>query len=889
MFDTVPPDMGADILSSLDTKMMAALNVKNYKEAGVILTRIIHTTVGDKRSWDSPQYLTSRRIQDSIVQNKDRDSKLTFFALDTLRDRYFLRDTNNVICETPQDFFARVATGVAVGGHTAEEVEGSKSLFKETQEFAQELYELLSNLHALFATPILTNIGTNRGLPVSCFLGSSDDSIIGIYDTYKENAILAQGGGGIGTYWGNLREEKAKLSRGGTSSGPIPFLKTKDSSTAAVHQAGARRGAAAAYMQISHPDIEDFIDIRKNTGDLDRRTQNLHHGICVTDAFMAAVEAKGKWDLVSPKTGKVVRTVDAAELMRKIITTRAMTGEPYILNIDTVNRAQPEAYKQLGMPVETSNLCVAPETNILTRGGDVAIASLENQVVEVWNGEEWSWVTVRKTATNATLLRVTLEVTDAMLNTSYSIIDCTPEHQFWCQDSMTSTKHLRMRPAAHLEPGHRLATWSMPDSSGNSVPDTRSISVFNIEHTGRISDTFCFTEPKKNLGTFNGVVTGQCVEITIPCTPGAPNASVPSTSLGRIQDSLFPTLNAARTAVCCLGSVNYATYGEWLFKAPEVIYLMTKGLDNVLDAFIRFAGDREGYEKSTYAAYRGRDIGLGVMGWFDYLQQRSIPFESIEARSHNRMRFKEFGQASDAASRSLAAERGLAPDALACLPIWKRVAVMALTAVAIRGPGLRQRLFERLVPTPLRYRNLNRQAIAPTASIGIIAGSSPCIEPPTGNAYTQKTMSGSFAVRNQQLDDLLVSKYPAYANEETWTSIASTEGSVQHLEWMSLEDRKVFKTASELNQRELVQQAADRQPWISQAQSLNLFFAPGESGTLSAKYLWDVHMMAHRLGVKSLYYARMTSVLRAKTIEPGTGKRINLADQLAYEECTVCQ
>lgn len=632
-----------------------ALSVNDLESARNLLLDQINITVGQSASWDSPQYRGDKGVQKSINLDYTRNKKLTFFGLETMRDRYFLKDAKGQICEDPQSFFARVATGVARGD----------------KELAQNLYDLMSKNWFMPATPVLVNSATSRGAPISCFLNTVGDSISDIFKTYEENAFLAKGGGGIGTDWSRVRGHNSKLSTGGTSSGTIPFLKVMDSATLAVSQGNTRRGAAAVYMRIDHPDIEEFVDIRRPTGgDENRRCLNIHHGVSVTDEFMRAVKAKTKFDLRCPHTAEVTKTIDAFDLWKKLLKNRVETGEPYLLFLDTVNRAVPEHHKEKGLFVNQSNLCS---------------------------------------------------------------------------------------------------------------------------------------------------------EITLPT-------------------------NRDRTAVCCLGSLNLERYDEWEEHRTSVIYTAVKALDNVLDNFIQKVDSRD-YKRAVSSALQERSIGLGVMGYHGMFMKRGIPFESIQARALNKIVFKNINEAAIKASEQLAIERGPCPDG-----------------------GNR--------------RNSYVMAIAPTANISVICGgASPCIEPVAGNAYLQKTLSGSFLVKNVFLEKLLKSKNQN--NNDIWRTIIDHKGSVQHLEFLSDEEKSVFKTAYELNMMEVVQQAGDRQQYICQAQSLNVFLR----SPISGKYLSELHIKAHEVGVKSMYYLRSESVIEADKIDSSSVRRQvgAVANTNNFEECTMCQ
>mgnify|MGYP001556696310 FL=1 len=626
-----------------------ALSNNNLELARDLLLKKIDLQVGQKASWDSPQYRGDKGVQKSIKIDQKRDKNITFFGLETLRDRYFLKDGKGDICEDVQMFFARVATGISRGD----------------KELAQNLYDLMSKNWFMPATPVLTNSATSRGAQISCFLNTVGDSISDIFKTYEENAFLAKGGGGIGSNWSQVRGHNSRLSSGGKSSGTIPFLKVMDSATLAVSQGNTRRGAAAAYMDISHPDIEEFIDIRRPTGgDENRRCLNLHHGVIVSDEFMRCVKAKVKFDLTCPHSGEVTKSVDAVEMWRKILKNRIETGEPYILFIDTVNKATPQHHKDAGLFVNQSNLCS---------------------------------------------------------------------------------------------------------------------------------------------------------EITLPT-------------------------NRERTAVCCLGSMNLEKWEEWKDAAEATMYAAVKALDNILDNFI-YGVDSRDYKRAVQSAKQERSVGLGAMGYHGLLMSQNIPFESVQARALNKIVFSTINKYAKQASVRLADERGVCPD------------------------GGNQ-------------RNSYVMAIAPTANISVICGgATPCIEPIAGNAYLQKTLSGSFLVKNVYLEKLLESKGQNKA--DVWRKIIEDKGSIQNLDFLTEEEKKIFKTAYELDMKEIVIQAGERQPHICQAQSLNLFM----KSPISGRQLNEVHLLAHELGVKSLYYLRSESVIEADNVDNKSVRR-----QVSVgEECSVCQ
>ena len=304
----------------------------------------------------------------TIKIDRSKDEKLTNFGKATLSDRYLGQS------ESHQDLFARVA-----------------STYADNNLHAQRIYNYISNLWFMPATPILSNGGNERGLPISCFLNEAGDSLSSILDLWSENVWLAARGGGIGSYWGNLRSIGEKIGRVGKTSGIIPFIKVMDSLTMAISQGSLRRGSAACYLPIDHPEIEEFIEMRRSTGgDPNRKALNLHHGVLVSDAFMRAVETNSQWALKSPKDAIIQSTVSARNLWIRLLTARIETGEPYIIYVDTVNRLIPQHHKLAGLDVKTSNLCseITLPTGIDKDGNDrTAVCCLSSLNLETY--DEW--------------------------------------------------------------------------------------------------------------------------------------------------------------------------------------------------------------------------------------------------------------------------------------------------------------------------------------------------------------------------------------------------------------------------------------------------------------------------------------------------------------------
>lgn len=611
--------------------------------------------------------------------DRSRDAKLTEFGKATLTDRYLLPE------ESYQDLMARVAM-----------------YYGDDSEHAQRLYDYMSQLWFMPSTPVLSNGGTNRGLPISCFLNECGDSLGDIVELWNENVALASLGGGIGSYWGNVRSIGEKVGRNGKTSGIMPFIKVQDSLTLAISQGSLRRGSAAIYLPVWHPEIEEFIEVRKPTGgDPNRKALNLHNGVVIPNSFMQAVERDEEWALKSPKDGHIVDRVKARDLWIRILTARMETGEPYMLFIDNVNDHIPAHHRMAGLNVKMSNLCC---------------------------------------------------------------------------------------------------------------------------------------------------------EITLPTG---------TDHLGK-----------ERTAVCCLSSLNLEKFEEWQDK-PQFVEDVMRFLDNVLSDFINKAPDS--MARAKYAAMRERSVGLGVMGYHSFLQSKMIPMESVMAKVWNRRMFQHIKRQADEASVKLAEERGACPDAA--------------------DYGIMERFS-------------NKMSIAPTASISIICGgASPGIEPIAANAYTHKTLSGSFPVKNRFFETLLEER--GMNTEDVWSSIFTNEGSVQHLPFLSAEEKDVFKTAFEIDQRWVIEHAADRTPFVCQSQSVNVFLP----GNVHKRDLHRIHWEAWKKGVKSLYYCRSKSIQRAESDAswkrsqgtaptPDRDKEPELealmqqaqaktgdqgAEQPQYEECLACQ
>ena len=372
VIDTLAPEASpSDIQPTKEAGERPAVPMTDTNEAALAgLIAASAMAAAPKASEDSKpedtKRVNARRF--TIATDPKRDALLTDFGKETLDDRYLLPGENY------QDLFARVADA-----------------YSDDQAHAQRIYDYISKLWFMPATPVLSNGGTGRGLPISCYLNTVEDSLEGIVSTWTENVWLASRGGGIGTYWGKVRGIGENVGLNGKTSGIIPFVRVMDSLTLAISQGSLRRGSAAAYLDVSHPEIEEFLEIRKTSGDFNRKALNLHHGVLITDEFMQAVRDGREFILRSPKDGSERGKVDARSLFQKLVEVRLATGEPYLVFSDTVNRMMPKHHRDLGLKVFTSNLCseITLPTGKDHLGNDrTAVCCLSSLNLETW--DEWN-------------------------------------------------------------------------------------------------------------------------------------------------------------------------------------------------------------------------------------------------------------------------------------------------------------------------------------------------------------------------------------------------------------------------------------------------------------------------------------------------------------------
>mgnify|MGYP003637941239 FL=1 len=541
-------------------------------------------------------------------RGKDYPDFFDDVALSTISKGYLIPG------ETPRKAYRRVANAVADR--------------LNRPDLANKFFKYIWNGWIGLASPVLSNTGTDRGLPISCFGIDTPDSIRGIGLTNAELMRLTSYGGGVGISLSRIRGRGAEITGNGQSEGIVPWAKIYDSTIVATNQGSVRRGAASVNLDINHKDIKEFLQIRRPKGDPNRQCLNLHQCVVVDDAFMKRLQD---------------RDSEAMSTWLEILKSRVETGEPYIMFKDNVNKDNPLAYRMNNLDVTMTNICS----------------------------------------------EITLHTDE--------------EHSF----------------------------------------------------------------------------------------------------------------------ICCLSSLNLAKYDEW--KNTDVVEMATYFLDGVMEEFIIKTNGKESMERSHRSAKKGRALGLGVMGWHTFLQQKGLPFNSLASTAWTHTIFSDIRQKAEAASRQMAEEYGE--------PLW------------CKGTGM---------------RNTHVMAVAPTVSNSRINSCSAGIEPQPANVYVFNGAKGTFIVRNPELEKLLTSKDKN--QDKVWDQILVDNGSVANLssDILTEDEKEIFLTFPEINQLALVQQAAIRQKYIDQTQSLNVAFDP----TDSPKWINQVHMEAHKLGIKTLYYLRTDSVIK---------------------------
>lgn len=682
--------------------------------------------------------------------------------------------------ETPRGLYNRLAKSAA-------------SYYKDKDKWEKKFFDAMWNNWLCPSTPVLSNLGTSRALPISCNGISPSDSIDSIFMKNHELAILSKNGAGVSIYCGNIRPRGTPINtNNGKSFGCVSWIKNYDTTVSSVSQ-GSRRGAASVYLPIDNLDFEEFLNIRRAVGDANTRCLNINHGVCISDKWMEEmlagdVSKRKKWE--------------------NLLKTRVETGQPYIMFSDTVNKNNPECYKANNLSVKMSNLCcLAGDTLVATKNGAMRIDALINKEVEIYDGKNWIKTNSFKLQGEDELIRIHTadgSYTDSNANhrwfvsKNYNDISRNKLHETFTKDLQIG-QYLEY----HREECHGTIEQKALYLNGFLVEDSIHMNdramlkkIVKIEKLIGKHKVYCPTIP--TTGKFalaNGLMTGNS-EITL-----------------HTDDNT--------SFICCLSSLNLAKWDEW--KDTDLVNIGIRFLDAILSEYIEKSEGISGLEPSRRSAILGRSVGLGTLAYHELLQQKNIPFDSFDAMQLNAEIFKTIRMRAEEETKLLAEELGE--------PQW------------CKG-------FNR--------RNTHLLALAPTVSNAIISSvDSSSIEPIASNIYSQQSAKGTFIRKNSNLEKLLEKK-----NKNTldvWKSINEYSGSVQHLNFLSDHEKLVYLSAREINQFSIVRQAAQRQKYIDQSQSLNLFFA----SNASAKYIHDVHIEGYKLGVKTFYYFRSEGVLKA--------------------------
>ena len=873
---------------------------------------------------------------DNVIQgyiDYERDYLFDFFAIKTLERSYLFKIRDKIV-ERPQHLWMRVA--IQIHGLSGLSPVDYLPLIKET-------YNLMSTMHFTHATPTLFNAGTPKPQLSSCFLLSSEDNLEDIFKTISDIAKISKWAGGIGLSLSNIRA-KGSLIKGtnGKSEGIVPLCKTLEMVGRYINQGGKRQGSIAVYLEPWHADIYAFIELRKNTGDENLRARDIFLALWVPDLFMKRVQDDGDWSLMCPNEcpflvdnygdefekiylsyeaqNRQKKTIKARDLWSHILESQIETGMPYISYKDTVNRRNMQ--KQLGV-IRNSNLCVAPETMILTSNGYYPIKTFEDHSqVHVWNGNAFTPTTVTKTGTAQELINVVCS--------NGAEIECTHFHVFYVtQKDGTIVKHR----AIDLEEGMTLIKSSFPVITDgmnfplkhslipNTVPINGNLGMkvdwmnqivkkygyidndgFNMAHfskdflmnvlyllqtlgcdpfvslfdvgkdsdaviyrltlvssdinqmrslgiaidgvivgekfakhvtvkgvirTGRLSDTYCFTEKERGMGVFGGVLTGQCNEIAL-------------------------VSNKDNIAVCNLASICLSQFVDKTvqsFDFPKLEYVagvVCRNLNHVID--VNFYPTRE----TAKTNHENRPIGIGIQGLADVYCMLGLPFGSEEARTLNRRIFETIYYGAAKMSVELAKRDGRYASYTES-PHSQGLLQFDMFGEKTEKDKIELTLDWASLKADMKFhgiRNSLLTALMPTASTSQIMGNNECFEPYTSNIYLRKTLAGEFTVVNRHLIQALIER--GLWTPQIYEEILFDNGSVQKIKSIPEDIKKVYKTAYELKVTDMLKQAVDRSPFVDHMQSMNLFMAKPDFNVLNSS-----HFYSWKNGLKTgMYYLR---------------------------------
>jgi ribonucleotide reductase alpha subunit len=873
-----------------------------------------------------------------------RDFLLDYFSFKTLERSYLLKLDQEII-ERPQDMFMRVSIFIHMNPKLI-----SKEKTKPILERIFETYDLMSNKYFTHATPTLFNAGTNRPGMLSCFLLGTEDSLEGILKTVSDCAQISKWSGGIGFHISNWRSRGA-LIRGtnGASSGIIPFLKIFNDTARAFNQGGKRPGSFAAYIEMHHPDIMDFLQLRKNHGEENLRCRDLFLGLWVCDLFMERVRDNQDWSLFDPdecpglsdvygenyrklyleyEEKKMYREqLPAREVWKAVFTSQKESGIPYILYKDRINSSNNQS--NIGV-IKSSNLCVTGDTLILTEEGYYPIRDLTrtNPVHNVWNGEEFTPATFAKTGEKQKIMEITVQMAKkeisnhriSQLSSDFPLdrlhytsrmLRCTPYHKFILEDETVIE-------ASELQPGMKLLEWNNPQGNFRVYSY-----ITKVEYLDEPEDTYCFNEPKLHRGVFNSILTQNCSEI--------------------VEVSNSEEYACCTLASICLSMFVEDTHGEDDLDRPlnhefpkrpvmnykklmEVVQVIVRNLNQVIDRNW-YPTDETEKSNSTH-----RPLGIGVQGLADVFYKFRCTYDSALARELNQRIFETIYYAAVSASTKLAKEiyksylQQLDPkNPNTLLKIDKKEYSIDNLPKTIGSYSSMNRnngspLFNGKFHWELYGKNQNELlqkfdwdslrahiqtfgirnslliALMPTASTSQIMGNIESIEPLTSNVFKRQTLAGEFIVINKYLMNDLTELNLWNAEMENYIKLSN--GSIQNIQGIPDDIKNLYRTVWEISQQHIIDLAADRQAFVDQSQSMNLFIED-----LTFSKFNSMHFYSWNKGLKTgCYYLRTRPAVQAQKftvqVQPSSQSvqaqsssqsvQFNIPEQNEEEICLVC-
>lgn len=886
--------------------LAASLGVRNYDYlilAGRICINNHHKNTLDsfsdkitklylrKSSTGKPAPAVNYKFNKYVNINKDqinkyidysRDYAFTYFGFRTLEKGYLLT-VNEEIVERPQDLIMRVAIALWM----PEEISEFKNPIYLKKIF--KVYDRMSMFFYTHATPTLFNAGAPIANYSSCFLLSVEDSKEGILKAFTNCCIISAESGGVGADFGDIRGEGSMISRSDLpSKGTIPFLRVFQGGARAFDQGGKRNGSFAIYKPMHHPDIKRFLAlVLKDGADENLRCLDLFTALWIPDLFMERMIENGKWHLFCPNEFprlnetfgdeykelylKYERETDwskrpqhefnARDLWMAIKLSHEHSGLPYMLYKDNVNRCN--MMNNINI-INCSNLCVTGDTMITTNKGNFPIKELteSGDIHSIWNGEKFTPAVFKKTGTDQEILEI---------KTTHDYnVKCTPHHKFILVDKdATNGKKEKIIDAKDLVVGDELIEYTVPDSMCTYT--VRGNCIKSITKLETREDTYCFNEPLKNRGVFNGLLLGQCVEILLPSTPDQYSVcNLASICLAKfVFDTYSPEELELDESERRALNHEFPIYPKYDYKLlAEVAGELVENLNQVIDR------THNPVIEAARGNFRNRPVGIGIQGLADVFLKFQIPFESDQARDINK-RISEaiyYGalNASTTICRNkwLEIKKNFDPEVGYTKTIYTKDVleeypklleenvlehysckedlprnVFAYPTYMMNGGGpiskgqFHWELFgleekdlsglfdwQSLRDKILQFgvRNSVLVAYMPTGTTSHIMGNSPCIEPYTANAYTKKTIAGKHIVINKFLAKYLQDN--GLYNEQMINYLIKYDGSIQGVEGIPDNIKALYKTVWEIKQKAIVQMAIDRQPFIDQSQSMNLWF-----------------------------------------------------------------